>query len=148
MLFKYKHKHIFHNTNLIKNYNDCTLKIAIFEKFLNMAKAKNISGVVYSTNRDFQYTTSNNSLSETLPPQQQDLRVMLDKKNRGGKIVTLITGYVGKEEDLETLAKTLKSKCGVGGTAKESEILIQGDFRDKILLLLIGMGYKAKKAGG
>lgn len=113
-----------------------------------MAKAKNISGVVYSTNRDFQYTTSKNSTSETLPPQQQDLRVMLDKKNRGGKIVTLITGYVGKEEDLETLAKTLKSKCGVGGTAKESEILIQGDFRDKILLLLIGMGYKAKKAGG
>ena len=113
-----------------------------------MAKAKNISGVVYSTNRDFQFTTSNNSPSETLPPQQQDLRVMLEKKNRGGKIVTLITGYVGKEEDLEILAKTLKSKCGVGGTAKESEILIQGDFRDKIVLLLIGMGYKAKKAGG
>ena len=113
-----------------------------------MAKSKNISGVVYSTNPDFKYTTEIGTNSETLAPQQQDLRVMLDKKNRGGKMVTLIIGYKGKEEDLEILAKTLKSKCGVGGTAKEGEILIQGDFRDKIIQLLLGMGYKAKKAGG
>lgn len=85
---------------------------------------------------------------ETLPANQQDLRVQLDKKSRNGKAVTLITGFIGTADDLKDLGKELKSKCGVGGTAKDNEILIQGDFRDKALGMLHEWGYKAKKSGG
>lgn len=111
-------------------------------------KNKNIQGVVYSTNPDFQYQHDQEEEMDTLPNEKQDLRVMLDKKQRAGKAVTLITGYIGKEEDLQALGKTLKTKCGVGGTVKDGEIMIQGDFRDKILQLLLQAGFKAKKAGG
>ena len=105
-------------------------------------------GVVYSTNPEFGYNKDQEEEQETLAPQQQALKVFLDKKQRKGKMVTLITGFVGANEDLKTLAKMLKTKCGVGGTTKDGEIIIQGNFRDKVLDLLQAEGYKAKKAGG
>lgn len=111
-------------------------------------KNKNISGVVYSTNPDFQYILNEDQEQETLEPRHQDLRVQLDKKQRGGKAVTLITGFIGNENDLEVLGKKLKQKCGTGGSAKNGEILVQGDFRDKIVDILKSEGFKVKKAGG
>ena len=104
--------------------------------------------IVYSTNPDFQFQHGLDEEADTLPPQQQDLRVQLDKKQRGGKEVTLITGFIGKNEDLENLGKTLKQKCGVGGAVKDGEILVQGNQVQKILDLLITMKYRCKKIGG
>jgi translation initiation factor 1 len=105
-------------------------------------------GVVYSTNPEFNFKKDEETQQETLPPKQQNLRVMLDRKQRKGKVVTLIEGFVGTNDDLNALAKQLKTKCGVGGTAKDGQIIIQGDFCQKIIDLLINDGYKVKRAGG
>lgn len=109
---------------------------------------ESLGGLIYSTDPDWTYTPEESETSSTLPPQQQQLKVYLDRKQRGGKEVSLITGFVGQQADLEALGKTLKSKCGVGGTVKDGEIIIQGNFADRLVALLIQMGYKAKRAGG
>jgi translation initiation factor 1 len=105
-------------------------------------------GTVYSTNPDFQFETNAGNEAETLAPQKQDLRVQLDKKQRNGKKATLITGFVGTDDDLKTLAKILKTKCGVGGSAKDGEILIQGDFCNKVMEILKSENYRVKRSGG
>lgn len=104
-------------------------------------------GMVYSTNPDFQYTTAEEEEPATLPPAEQNLRVWLDRKQRGGKVVTLVKGFIGSNDDLTELARLLKTKCGVGGAAKEGEILIQGDHRDRVVEILTKSGYRCKKAG-
>ena len=103
-------------------------------------------GVVYSTNPDFQYDGDESEAeAETLEPSKQKLVVTIDRSGRAGKQVTLVRGFVGTAEDLAALGKALKVKCGVGGTAKDGEITIQGDLRQKVTDLLIAMGYKAKR---
>ncbi|HEY0047570.1 MAG TPA: translation initiation factor [Flavobacterium sp.] len=106
-----------------------------------------LGGFVFSTNSDFKIDREENS-EETLPPNKQRLEAHLDRKNRGGKIATIIKGFQGSDDDLKTLGKMLKTKCGVGGSAKDNEIIIQGDFRDKIMQILKAEGYVVKRVGG
>ena len=114
-----------------------------------MTSHRNRSGIVYSTDPDFVYRYDGaDEEPETLPPAQQQLRVQLDRRNRSGKVVTLVTGFKGTSDDLDALCRQLKAKCGTGGSAKDGDILIQGDFRDRVLTLLVEAGYKAKHAGG
>ncbi len=98
-------------------------------------------GMVYSTNPDFKYDTGEEPEAETLPKEKQGLRISLDKRNRGGKMVTLVTGFQGSADDLASLGKLLKTRCGVGGSAKEGEVIIQGDMRRKVLDILLQEGY-------
>jgi len=111
-------------------------------------KFNNFEGIVFSTDPEHEYQRFEEDEEETPLTKYQDLRVQLDKKQRGGKAVTLITGFRGKEEDLMSLGKMLKTKCGVGGTVKDWEILIQGDFRKKVVEILLKEGYKVKMIGG
>ena len=102
-------------------------------------------GFVYSTDPNFRYEGGEGPSAETLPPAQQKLRIRLETKQRGGKAVTVIDGFTGKEEDLETLGKSLKNYCGTGGSAKDNQILIQGDQREKVKGWLVKNGYKNTK---
>ncbi|SMD33745.1 translation initiation factor 1 [Reichenbachiella faecimaris] len=106
---------------------------------------KNRIGVVYSTSESFDYIEESELEEETLAPKDQKLRVELDKKNRKGKQVTLVTGFTGMTGDLKELGKLLKTKCGVGGNVKDREIIIQGDLRDKVVEILLKEGYQARK---
>lgn len=112
-------------------------------------KNKQLINVVYSTNPNFNYESESEEEQVTLPNNQQKLYVSIDRKQRGGKDVTLVEGFIGTEDDLKELGKTLKSKCGVGGSVKDGEILIQGAMRDKVFDLLVKDGYtQTKKKGG
>lgn len=111
-------------------------------------KQQDKRGIVYSTNPDFKYQEDDADDIETLLPGQQKLRVAIDRKQRKGKEVTLVTGFVGKEEDLEVLGKLLKSKCGSGGSVKDGEIIVQGNHREKVVQLLKELSYSDTKATG
>ena len=103
--------------------------------------------VVYSTNPDFSYQHSEEERQSTLAPEKQNLIVAIERKNRGGKTVTIVKGFVGTDYDLADLAKKLKTKCGVGGSAKEGEVIIQGEFKTRIADLLKEWGYRVKISG-
>lgn len=112
-----------------------------------ISSLEDLGGFVFSTNKDFEFDNTSDS-EETPAPKQQRLEAHLDKKNRGGKIATIIKGFQGNEEDLKTLGKLLKTKCGVGGAVKDNEIIIQGNFRDKVIQILQAEGYNVKRVGG
>jgi translation initiation factor 1 len=111
-----------------------------------MAKKNRDSRIVYSTDPDYQFESEEEAV-ETLPPEKQNLLIRLDKKQRKGKQVTLVKGFVGSNEDLRELGKILKSRCGVGGSAKDGEIIVQGDFRQKVGQVLASLGYRFKTSG-
>jgi translation initiation factor 1 len=109
---------------------------------------KKREGVVYSTDPEFSYSEIGSIFQETVQKNHQNLTVLLDRKSRAGKVVTLVQGFVGSDNDLKELAKVLKTQCGVGGSQKDGEIIIQGDFKERIYQLLVKEGYKVKKSGG
>lgn len=111
---------------------------------MSSKKRSNPDGIVYSTDPNFTPQQDEPEQEETLAPAKQQLRVKLDTKQRAGKVVTLVEGFIGKEEDIEKLGKELKTKCGTGGSVKDGLILIQGDYKEKVLKWLLDWGYKAK----
>jgi len=111
---------------------------------MNRKPKKDNGGLVYSTNRDLLEDQTASASSPSIPPSQQTLRVQLDSKQRAGKVVTLVSGFVGNENDLVELAKYLKTHCGVGGSAKDGEIVVQGNHKDKVIDLLMKKGYRVK----
>lgn len=131
--------------NLCKSVKSVSSVFQIMAKKINSLDA--LGGFVFSTNKDFELN-NNDDQQETLSPNQQKLEAHLDKKNRGGKVATVIKGFEGTDDDLKALAKQLKTLCGVGGSAKDNEIIIQGNFRDKIMDFLAKEGYKVKRVGG
>ena len=102
-------------------------------------------GVVFSTNPDFVFEEEEEDVLSTLAPSEQRLRVRIEKNGRGGKTVTVVKGFVGQDEDLKSLAKSLKTKCGVGGSVKDGDVIIQGDLKEKVVLLLLSLGYRESK---
>ncbi len=105
---------------------------------------RNAVGVVYSTNPDYDYQYDDAPQADTLPPAAQKLRVRMERSGRGGKTVTVVSGFIGTDDDLDELGRTLKTKCGVGGSVKDGLIIIQGDFRERVVALLQALGYPAK----
>ncbi len=112
---------------------------------MNKKNKPDSHGFVYSTDPTFQFQHNDNEAADTLPKPQQKLRIRLDTKKRAGKAVTLVTGFIGTDDDLQELGKKLKNFCGTGGNAKDAEIIIQGDQRDKVLQWLLKDGYNQAK---
>ena len=110
-----------------------------------MSSKKKISGIVYSTDPNFHYNYEEEAQQESLPPDKQLLKVIIDKKHRGGKVATLIKGFIGSDKDIDNLGKVLKIKCGTGGSVKNGEIIIQGENAEKITTILTSLNYKVKK---
>ena len=115
---------------------------------MNKFNKKNQGNIVYSTNKNYQPNSDEDEGVDEMGPKCQQFKVWLEKNARGGKTVSIIRGFVGSEAELEALGKMLKTKCGVGGTVKDGEIIIQGDHRDRVIKILIDMNHQAKKAGG
>ena len=112
---------------------------------MNKKNKNDKSGFVFSTNPNFKFESDDANAVETLPAEQQKLRIRLETKHRGGKTVTLIAGFIGTDADLQTLGRSLKNACGTGGSAKDGEIIIQGDHRETVLPWLLKNGYKGSK---
>jgi translation initiation factor 1 len=109
---------------------------------------ESLGGLVFSTNRDLPLDSGDAHEEESIAPSKQDLRVLLDRKNRKGKVATIVTGFQGPDDALEELGKLLKTKCGVGGAVKDGEIIVQGDHAARVLDILLKEGFRVKRSGG